>query len=44
MILVALRTGMRIGELLAVQWQDVDLVAGRITVRRSRSATTRSAR
>jgi integrase len=35
MILVALRTGMRIGELLALQWQDVDLVAGRITVRRN---------
>jgi integrase len=35
MIVVALRTGMRIGELLALQWQDVDLVAGRITVRRN---------
>jgi integrase len=35
MILVALRTGMRIGELLALQWQDGDLVAGRITVRRN---------
>ena len=35
MILVVLRTGMRIGELLALQWQDVDLVAGRITVRRN---------
>jgi integrase len=35
MILVGLRTGMRIGELLALQWQDVDLVAGRITVRRN---------
>jgi integrase len=35
MILVALRTGMRIGELLALQWRDVDLVAGRITVRRN---------
>jgi integrase len=33
--LVALRTRMRIGELLALQWQDVDLVAGRITVRRN---------
>ncbi len=35
MILVALRTGMRHGELLALRWQDVDLVAGRITVRRN---------
>lgn len=35
MILVALRTGMRIGELLALQWQDVDLVAGRINVCRN---------
>lgn len=26
---------MRIGELLALQWQDVDLVAGRINVRRN---------
>src|SRR5437763_492859 len=29
MILVALRTGMRQGELLALRWEDVDLVAGR---------------
>ena len=35
MILVALRTGMRMGELLALRWQDVDLVAGRITVRQN---------
>jgi len=35
MILVALRTGMRQGELLALHWEDVDLVAGRIMVRHS---------
>lgn len=35
MILVALRTGMRQGELLALRWEDVDLVAGRINVRRN---------
>ena len=35
MLMVALKTGMRHGELLALRWQDVDLVAGRITVRRN---------
>jgi integrase len=35
MILVALRTGMRQGEILALRWEDVDLVKGQITVRRS---------
>ncbi len=35
MILLALSTGMRQGELLAVQWDDIDLVAGRLLVRRS---------
>jgi integrase len=35
MILVALRTGLRQGELLALRWQDVDLIAGRLLVRQN---------
>ncbi|HMJ15032.1 MAG TPA: tyrosine-type recombinase/integrase [Polyangiaceae bacterium] len=35
MITVAVRTGLRIGELLALQWTDVDLDVGRIVVRRA---------
>lgn len=35
MILVGLRTGMRQGELLGLRWEDVDFVAGRITVRQA---------
>lgn len=35
MILVALRTGMRHGELIGLRWEDVDLVAGRISVRQN---------
>jgi integrase len=35
MILVAMRTGMRMGELLGLRWVDVDLSAGRINVRQA---------
>jgi integrase len=35
MVEVALATGLRQGELLGLSWQDVDLDAGRITVRRA---------
>lgn len=35
MILVGLRTGLRQGELLALRWEDVDLVAGRMLVRQA---------
>jgi integrase len=35
MIVVAVRTGLRLGELLALRWSDVDLTGGRINVRRS---------
>ncbi len=35
MLVTALKTGMRLGELLALRWEDVDLVAGRLVVRRA---------
>lgn len=35
MILLALRTGLRQGELLALRWEDIDLDAGRLRVCRS---------
>lgn len=34
-VLVALRTGLRQGELIGLRWQDVDLVKRRLVVRRS---------
>jgi integrase len=34
-VLLALYTGMRIGELCALRWEDVDLVAGVVCVRRT---------
>ena len=35
MIVIALKTGMRLGELIALRWEDVDLVAGKINIRRA---------
>lgn len=35
MLIVALNTGLRIGELCALSWTDVDLTAGRLIVRRN---------
>ncbi|MCC7537549.1 MAG: site-specific integrase [Deltaproteobacteria bacterium] len=35
MVLTGLRTGLRQGELLALRWDDLDLVAGRLVVRRA---------
>jgi integrase len=35
MIIVAVRTGLRLGELLALRWVDVDLDGGRLVVRRA---------
>lgn len=35
MIMLALNTGLRRGELMALQWDDVDLVSGRLMIRRN---------
>ena len=35
MIIVALRTGLRLRELRALQWDDIDLVRARMLVQRS---------
>jgi integrase len=34
-LVVALKTGLRVGELLALKWEDLDLVAGQLIVRRT---------
>jgi len=34
-LITALKTGLRVGELLALKWEDLDLVAGRVVVRRT---------
>lgn len=34
-VVTALKTGLRVGELLALKWEDLDLVAGRLIVRRT---------
>ena len=35
MVVVALHTGLRLGELAALQWHCVDMVAGKLYVRRN---------
>ncbi len=35
MVLLAIKTGLRQGEILALRWTDVDLVAGHLVVRQS---------
>lgn len=35
LLLVALKTGLRQGELIGLQWRDLDLAQGRLTVRRT---------
>jgi integrase len=34
-VIVALKTGLRVGELLALKWQDIDLVVAQLVVRRT---------
>ena len=41
MIIVALNTGMRLGEILGLRWNQVDLASGRIRVERTKSGRIR---
>jgi integrase len=34
-LMIGVKTGLRVGELLALKWQDIDLVAGHLIVRRT---------
>jgi integrase len=43
LVLVAIHTGMRLGELLALTWRDVDLASGTITIREAKSGEGRIA-
>lgn len=40
-LIVALNTGMRLGEILPMQWKDVDLEAGKIRIPKSKSGRIR---
>lgn len=43
MFIVGFRTGLRLGELIALEWGDVDLVRGKLHVRRSRTRNVTTA-
>jgi integrase len=43
LLLVAIHTGMRLGELLALTWKDVDLGSGTIAIREAKSGEERIA-
>jgi len=41
-MLVAMRTGLRVGEMVALRWRDIDLDRGRLHVRRAWSSKTKT--